>query len=150
MMLTELRPYQAEIGRAVLYSVKNNLGLTFSIEIARQGGKNELSAQIELFLLILNMKRGGNIVKCSPTFKPQTLNSLSRLQEKLKQAGIEKLSKMSQGHILSMGRAKAIFYSAEPSSHVMGATAHLLLEVDEAQDVDKEKFRDLFCLVDTY
>ncbi len=138
--LPALRPYQVEIGRAVLSSVKNNLGLTFTVEVARQGGKNELSAQIELLLLVLNMERGGNIIKCSPTFKPQTFNSLSRLQEKLKQAGLEKLSSLRQGHIVSVGEAKAIFYSAEPSSHVMGATAHLLLEVDEAQDVDKEKF----------
>ena len=39
-----LRPYQQEAGRAVLASVRGRLGRTISIEIARQGGKNELSA----------------------------------------------------------------------------------------------------------
>jgi hypothetical protein len=34
------------VARAVLGSVYDNLGLTFSVEIARQGGKNELSAQM--------------------------------------------------------------------------------------------------------
>ena len=32
-------------------------GMTFSVEIARQGGKNELSAQLELSLLTLFMHR---------------------------------------------------------------------------------------------
>ena len=40
----KLRPYQAEIARAIIDSIQRNLGLTFSVEIARQGGKNELSA----------------------------------------------------------------------------------------------------------
>ncbi|MCR4394021.1 MAG: hypothetical protein NUV31_06610, partial [Dehalococcoidales bacterium] len=52
-----LRPYQIEIARAVLESVLNKQGLTFTVEIARQGGKNELSAQLELLLLTLNMHK---------------------------------------------------------------------------------------------
>jgi hypothetical protein len=55
---TRLRPYQVEVDRAVLDSVLNRRGLTFSVEIARQGGKNELSAQIELLLLTLFMRAG--------------------------------------------------------------------------------------------
>ena len=42
-----MRPYQREAGRAVLASVYSGLGHTITIEIARQGGKNELSAQLE-------------------------------------------------------------------------------------------------------
>jgi len=37
----KLRPYQAEVAKALLASIQGNLGLTFSVEIARQGGKNE-------------------------------------------------------------------------------------------------------------
>ncbi len=33
-----------------------------------------------------------------------------------------------------------MFYSASPESNVVGATADLLLEIDEAQDVAREKF----------
>jgi hypothetical protein len=44
--LRQLRPYQREITLAILDPVFNNKGLTFSVEIARQGGKNELSAQL--------------------------------------------------------------------------------------------------------
>ena len=45
-----LRPYQLTIGRAVLDSVRRRRGLTFTVDIARQGGKNELSAHLELEL----------------------------------------------------------------------------------------------------
>ena len=49
----KLRPYQQEVAKTVLDSVQNHRGLTFSVEIARQGGKNELSAHLELLLLTL-------------------------------------------------------------------------------------------------
>ena len=50
-----LRPYQVQVGRAVLDSVIHRRGLTFTVEVARQGGKNELSAQMEVLLLTLFM-----------------------------------------------------------------------------------------------
>jgi hypothetical protein len=43
-LINRLRPYQREVALAILDSVFGRKGLTFSIEIARQGGKNELSA----------------------------------------------------------------------------------------------------------
>ena len=39
-----------------------------------------------------------------------------------------------------MGRAQQTFLSAEPTASVVGATADTLLELDEAQDVDRDKF----------
>lgn len=135
-----LRPYQVEIGRAILGSVLGRRGLTFSVEIARQGGKNELSAQMEVLLLTLFMERGGNLVKCSPTFKPQTLNSMMRLKERLDDAGYAGVWESEAGYIVRMGRARQMFFSADAQSHVVGATAHILLEVDESQDVSREKF----------
>ena len=50
-MLTELRPYQAEVFDAIARSVSLREGLTLSVEIARQGGKNELSAHLEMSTL---------------------------------------------------------------------------------------------------
>jgi len=70
-----LRSYQQEVARAILDSVFGRKGLTFSVEIARQGGKNELSAQLEMLLLTLFMAEPQDLVKCSPTFKPQTVIS---------------------------------------------------------------------------
>ncbi len=39
-----LRPYQAEVTRAIARSIKTAAGATFSVMMARQMGKNELSA----------------------------------------------------------------------------------------------------------
>jgi hypothetical protein len=77
-VINRLRPYQREVALAILDSVFGGKGLTFSVEIARQGGKNELSAQLELLLLTLHMAEPKNLVKCSPTFKPQTVISETR------------------------------------------------------------------------
>ena len=41
---------------------------------------------------------------------------------------------------IRLGRARQLFLSAEASSNVVGHTADLLLEIDEAQDVDIDKF----------
>jgi len=46
----KLRPYQQEVAKAVLASIQEAKGLTLSVEIARQGGKNELSAHLEVLL----------------------------------------------------------------------------------------------------
>ena len=125
-------------------SVLHGRGLTFSVEIARQGGKNELSAQLEVLLLTLYMGIGGNAVKCSPTFKPQTIVSMQRLKERLNDAGLNKLWRPDSGYMVRLGKARQVFFSAEEGSHVVGATAHILLEVDESQDVSKDKYSKEF------
>ncbi|HEU65786.1 MAG TPA: hypothetical protein ENN57_03860 [Chloroflexi bacterium] len=136
----KLRPYQLEVARAAVDSIQKGMGLTFSVEIARQGGKNELSAHLEVLLLTLYMVRGGNIVKCSPTFKPQTVISMERLKQRLDDFGFDGIYRLHMGYIIQLVNAKAVFLSAEGSSSVVGHTADILLEIDEAQDVGKEKY----------
>lgn len=136
----ELRPYQLEVARAALNSVQRGMGLTLSVEMARQGGKNELSAHLELLLLTLYMARGGNLVKCSPTFKPQTIISMERLKQRLDDFGFDGIYRVQMGYIVQLGDAEAVFLSAEGSSSVVGHTADILLEIDEAQDVSREKY----------
>jgi hypothetical protein len=119
-------------------------GLTFSVMMARQGGKNELSAQIELLLMLLHAASGGNGIKAAPTFQPQLHTSLRRLQDRLDDAGLRGHWETEQGATVRLGKARWLFYSAEPRSHVVGATAHLLLEIDEAQDVETEKYEKDF------
>ncbi|UCC17523.1 MAG: hypothetical protein JSU58_02960 [Dehalococcoidales bacterium] len=118
--------------------------MLFSVEIARQGGKNELSAQIELLLLTLFMARSRSLVKCSPTFKPQTVISMDRLKDRLNDAGFEGFWKSEKGYIIRLGYARALFLSADKSANVVGHTADILLEVDEAQDVSIEKYTKEF------
>jgi hypothetical protein len=108
--------------------------------MARQAGKNELSAQLELFLLLRNARLPLDAVKAAPTFHPQCRVSMQRLWSRVTQAGIDTLASREEGRAVRIGRARAVFLSAEPSSNVVGHTAGLLLEVDEAQDVDREKF----------
>ena len=125
-------------------SIQGGNGLTFSVEIARQGGKNELSAHLEVLLLTLYMARGGNLVKCSPTFKPQTVISMQRLKERLNEFGFNSIYQTQMGYIIQLGASRAIFLSAEESSSVVGHTADILLEIDESQDVSKEKYSKEF------
>jgi hypothetical protein len=144
-MLNILRPYQQEIACAISRSVFNKSGLTFCVEIARQGGKNELSAQLEALLLARSIGESKNLVKCSPTFRPQALISSRRLQERLmNDPNFAGNWSIEMGYIIRVGRARAFFLSADRYSNVVGHTAHILLEVDEAQDVSKEKYTKEF------
>ncbi len=143
-VINQLRPYQREVATAILDSVFGKKGLTFSVEIARQGGKNELSAQVELALLTLFMAEPRNLVKCSPTFKPQTVISMMRLKDRLNDSGFAGIWESELGYIVKLGSARAIFLSADESASVVGNTAHLLLEIDESQDVGKDKYTKEF------
>jgi len=140
----KLRPYQREVARHILDSIQGNLGLTFSVEIARQGGKNELSAHLEVLLLTMFMAAGGNAIKCSPTFKPQTIISMSRLKERLDDFGFGGIWFTEAGYMVRLGNARQIFLSADGASSVVGHTADILLEIDESQDVARDKYTKEF------
>ena len=142
--INRLRPYQREVALAIVDSVFQRRGLTFSVEMARQGGKNELSAQLELLLLSLYMAEPQNIIKCSPTFKPQTVISMMRLKDRLNDVGFGGIWVTELGYIIRLGNARAIFLSADESANVVGNTAHILLEIDESQDVSKDKYTKEF------
>jgi len=135
-----LRPYQLAPARAILDSIVRDRGRVLVVMMSRQAGKNELSAHLEAYLLNLYQRRGGQIVKASPTFKPQTLNSLLRLTDRLDNPWNQRRFRRREGYIVELGRARALFFSAEPSANVVGATADLLLECDEAQDVSADKW----------
>ncbi|MFC2010724.1 hypothetical protein ACFLUR_00310 [Chloroflexota bacterium] len=142
--ISRLRPYQQEVALAILDSVFSRKGLTLSVEIARQGGKNELSSQLELLLLTLYMTEPQNLVKCSPTFKPQAVISMTRFKDRLNDAGFDGIWVAELGYIIRLGNARAIFLSADESANVVGHTAHILMEIDEAQDISKEKYTKEF------
>ena len=139
-LLAGLRPYQVEIAGAIIDSVLRRRGDSLSVEIARQGGKNELSARVEGFLLATHQDRDVTAVKAAPTLRPQALISFRRLWARLRDAGLDEVAVKEGGTTIRLGRARQVFLSAEPASNVVGHTADLLLEVDEAQDVDVDKF----------
>lgn len=139
-----LRSYQLAAARPILESVRRRQGAVFTVEMARQMGKNELSAHLEAYLLYRHQRRGGTIVKCAPTLSPQTLISRLRLESVLDRPWLAPYWQRAHGNMVAVGKARVMFLSAHEQSNVVGATADLLLEVDEAQDVDEEKFAKEF------
>lgn len=139
-----LRGYQLEPARAILQSILHGEGETFVVMMSRQAGKNELSAQIEAYLLNLFQRAGGQIVKASPTFKPQTVNSLIRLADRLQNPWNARSYRKQEGYIVALGAARSMFFSAHPDANVVGATASILLEADEAQDIDSSGWTKRF------
>jgi hypothetical protein len=141
MPLPALRPYHVAAASAIYDSVVNKRGLNLTVVMARQAGKNELSAQIELTLLAEFSHTSIDAIKAAPTFEPQCRISMSRLWMYAYQAG--QLARR-EASAIRIGHARVLFLSAEPSANVVGHTAGLLLEIDEAQDVDREKFEREF------
>lgn len=136
-----LRRYQIAPVLAIARSIRQNLGHTIIVEFARQGGKNEIQAQIETYLLAAYMLSGLEMVIVSPTFKPQTENAMRRLERTLAANWLtEGIYKKRSGYIFQIGQCLAAFFSAQLTANVVGATASLLLLVDEAQDTSIVKF----------
>jgi hypothetical protein len=136
-----LRPYQVQIAHAIKDSIIHNLGLTFVIILPRQSGKNELQAHLFAWLMYRYAHAGGRIVSVSPTFKPQTQLCMDRVKTSLNACvGSRGLWKSSKGYSFTLGNAQLQFFSGEPRANVLGATADLLLSVDEAQSVSVAKF----------
>jgi hypothetical protein len=136
-----LRSYQKQVAEAIVDSAIHDKGLSFVVIFPRQSGKNELQAQIETYLLSICSVQQSEIIKVSPTWKPQSLNAMRRLERVLKRNLIsrERWSKGS-GYIYQFGEAMMHFLSGAPTSSIVGATASLLLECDEAQDVEISKW----------
>jgi hypothetical protein len=138
-----LRPYQLSIYSHVLGSALNNEGLSFSVQLSRQAGKNEISAQLEATLLGIFKETGGTIIKTAPTRAPQLHVSRRRLLDRLRTSERPESIRLD-GDTIHVGAASITFLSGQPDANVAGHTASLLLEVDEAQDMDRDKFEKDF------
>jgi hypothetical protein len=150
-----LRSYQQNVARAIVDSVVHARGLNFVVMFPRQSGKNELQAQIEAYLLTLYSQTPGpaampaaisgqapaEMVKVSPTWKPQSLNAMRRLERTLRRNLLTRdIWQKESGYIYAVGQARITFLSGAPTANIVGATASLLLECDEAQDVQIAKW----------
>ncbi len=144
--LPPLRPYQQDIMRAVSLSIYQRAGRSFSVEIARQGGKNETSAQLEMFVLLQNCAHPIENVKAAPSLRPQGRVSMRRLLNTLRTAGLDRdgFVGTEDNRIVRVGLARQVFLGAGAGSNVAGHTAHLLLEADEAQDINADYFDHQF------
>ena len=136
-----LRSYQRAVAQAIVRSVVEGQGLSFVVIFPRQSGKNELQAQIEAYLLALFSRLDAEMVKVSPTWKPQSLNAMRRLERVLKRSLLTTSSwQKEQGYIYKVGTARIFFLSGARTANIVGATASTLLECDEAQDVETGKW----------
>jgi hypothetical protein len=137
----KLRSYQQAVARAVIESVVKRRGLTITVMFPRQSGKNELQAQLETYLLMLYSEDGGEMIKVSPTWKPQAQNAMRRLERALEKNLLTRGRwEKAAGYLYRIGKAQLAFFSGAPEANIVGATATILLEVDEAQDVSIEKY----------
>ena len=137
----KLRRYQVAVAQAIFCSVVNHYGDSIVVMFPRQSGKNELQAQIECYLLAILSIHNAEMVKISPTFKPQALNAMRRLERTLeKNLVVKGIWKKESGYIYRIDSARMFFLSGGPDANIVGATASHLLEVDEAQDVQISKY----------
>jgi hypothetical protein len=137
----QLRGYQEVVARAVIRSVLENQGLSFVVILPRQSGKNELQAQLQAYLLMLFSESREEIVQVSPTWKPQTMNAMYRLEATLSaNLVVRDRWEKHYGHVYQLGGARITFLSGSPAANIVGATADLLLSVDEAQDIQVDKY----------
>ncbi len=136
-----LRAYQDAAGEAIARSVLEKRGLSIVVMFPRQSGKNMLQAQLEVYLLTRFARIGAEMVKFSPTYQPQSLNAMRRLETALQANWLTRDGwKKSAGNHYRFGSAHLTFLSAAPESNVVGATASTLLQLDEAQDIGIEKY----------
>jgi hypothetical protein len=141
----KLRSYQEAVALAIVQSVIKRQGLSFAVMFPRQSGKNEVQALIEAYLLVLFMEAGGEIIKVSPTWRPQSQNAMRRLERVLTRNPLTQMKwKKESGYIYRVDQAGIIFLSGAPEANIVGATASILLEVDEAQSLSIAKYdRDI-------
>lgn len=146
--------YQIEVVDAILYSCMNNLGWQFVVMQTRQSGKNEESGFIEQYLLVWGWLFGIRVsgVKFAPVHKPQVQASMDRLEgaDTPDSGGLagspvtKSVWRKSDGYKYHIGTPrdsnKWAFLSINPSANVASQTAFTLLEGDEAQDIDTDKW----------
>jgi hypothetical protein len=136
-----MRPYQLEPANAIIDSILNNRGLTFVIVMARQSGKDELLANLIAYLLNLFAHKEKEIVVVNPTYKPQTIKAIFRLENRLARNLITRMFWQKRSDFMRMiGSAVVNFLSGDEAAQVVGGTASLALIVNEAQDISSVKF----------
>ena len=146
--------YQLEVVDAILYSALNGLGWQYVVMQTRQSGKNEESGFLQQYLLLYGWYFGipTSGVKFAPVHKPQVQASMDRLEGAptedsggLAGSILTKTRwRKSDGYKYHIGTPrdsnKWAFLSINPTANVASQTAFTMLEGDEAQDIDTNKW----------
>ncbi len=136
-----LRNYQWEAAQAILNAIQRMQSDALVVMFPRQSGKNTLQAQLEAYLLWRYQWKAVEMVKVSPTWKPQSINAMQRLESVLQANRLTRRHwRKESGYIYRCGKARLVFFSGSLHTNIVGATASLLLQLDEAQDILPEKY----------
>ncbi|MGB3714362.1 MAG: hypothetical protein WA996_08030, partial [Candidatus Promineifilaceae bacterium] len=134
----QLRPIQS-----VLNSVLSKEGLEFLLVFPRQSGKNEAVAQLQVYLLNLFQRIGGNMVFGATG--DGLGRGIRRLEERLGNPWNAKQWRRAGRPLRrSLGNASVVFLSTHPGAAARGETANWLLVIDEMQDQDPNHIEAVF------
>ncbi len=138
-----LYDYQLRPVRLVLESVLRKEGLEFLLVFPRQSGKNEAVAQLQVYLLNLFQRIGGNMVFGATG--DGLGRGIRRLEERLNNPWNRKhWRRASRPLRRSLGSASIVFLSSHPGAAARGETANWLLVIDEMQDQDPNHIEAVF------
>jgi hypothetical protein len=123
-----MRSYQLAPAKAIFQSIMDNSGLDIVVIMPRQAGKDELLAHIKAYLMRSMAYKDRTIVEVNPTYKPQTVQAMMRLENRLEANLItRKRWKKRSDYYRMIGSCKTAFLSGDGQANVVGATANLLL-----------------------
>ena len=135
--------YQIEPITAVLQSILHKRGDEFLIVMPRQSGKNEAIAHLQVILLNLFQRVGGQVV--FGAIGDGIGRAKSRLEERLDNPlNTDTWTKATKPVRRMVGNAAVAFLSSHPSAHARGETAHIALIIDELQDQDAPHIEQVF------
>ncbi len=141
----KLRHYQLTPAKAILKSVRLNRGMDFVVIMPRQSGKDELLAALKIYLMRVLSDMDRSIVEVNPTYKPQTIGAIMRLENRMDANLLTRRRWKKRSDFNRMiGTCRTVFLSGDGQANVVGATANLLLVVNEAQDIQPAVYEKNF------
>jgi hypothetical protein len=141
----QLRPYQVAPIASLQRSITNQHGDTIIIVFPRQSGKDEFLIQLMAYMLYIYSEFPLSMVAVNPTYKPQTVNAILRFDQVLSRNPLtSKIWRKKGDFIRLMDQTRISFLSGDSKSNVVGATASLLLMVNEAQDISPALYQRKF------
>lgn len=137
VLQTPLYPYQLEPANAIIDSCLHHKGLEFLLVFPRQSGKDETIAQTTAFLLTLFQRVEARIVHVYPTRQQLAVGTTRLLKYVHHPLAAGRTWSKADPIRIGIGQAHCAFFSGHPQARSEGATANLLLIINEAQDQDE-------------
>jgi len=138
-----LYDYQLQVTQPIIDSIQSGAGDEYLLIFPRQSGKNEVTAQMLVYFLVLFQKKGGNIVFAATG--DGAGRGARRLDDRLDNAWTRgKAKKQNHPARRTLQKASVVFLSAHPLAASRGETAHHALFIDEVQDINGPHLEAVF------